>query len=115
MISLSRPQLMLPMVLLISLAASTAHASPFRDAPGTFTQNLSNTTPLVLGMSIADAARALATPLLHVKGRPGDETLLTIRQRDGGGLFERTYRLYLQFRKGRLTGWKADWGTNVLW
>jgi hypothetical protein len=24
-------------------------------------------------------------------------------------------RLYLQFRRGRLTGWKGDWGHHWMW
>jgi hypothetical protein len=30
-------------------------------------------------------------------------------------LFNRHDRLYLQFRNGRLAGWKGDWGHNWMW
>jgi hypothetical protein len=30
-------------------------------------------------------------------------------------LFPNRHRLYLQFRKGRLAGWKGDWGRNWMW
>ena len=33
----------------------------------------------------------------------------------GSGLFPKRDRLYLQFRKGRLAGWKGDWGHNWMW
>ena len=33
----------------------------------------------------------------------------------GSGLFNHRHRLFLQFRKGRLTGWKGDWGHNWMW
>ena len=60
-------------------------------------------------------ARALGTPLNYISGRPGDETLLAFRNVGGSGLFFHKDRLYLQFRKGRLTGWKGDWGHNWMW
>ena len=33
----------------------------------------------------------------------------------GSGLFNHYHRLYLQFRNGRLAGWKGDWGHNWMW
>ncbi|UZE49297.1 hypothetical protein [Rhodopseudomonas sp. P2A-2r] len=83
-----------------------------RHAP--FIASLSNNTPLQFGMAPTDAARALDTPLAYVRGRRGDETLLAIRAYGGSGFFERRNRLYLQFRQGRLTGWKGDWGSDWL-
>jgi hypothetical protein len=80
-----------------------------------FTATLSNTTPLVFGMGEEDAARALGTPLNYISGRPGDEIYLTFRSNGGSGFFNRQDRLYLQFRRGRLTGWKGDWGRNWMW
>ena len=41
---------------------------------------------------------------------PGDEIYLTFRDIGGSGLFPHTDRLYLQFRKGRLAGWKGRLG-----
>lgn len=92
------------------------HAQPLafsQSAP--FTAALSNTTPLVFGMAAGDAARALGVPLTYVNGRPGNEIYLAFRDVGGSGLFRRHDRLYLQFRKGRLTGWKGDWGQNWMW
>jgi hypothetical protein len=80
-----------------------------------FIATLSNTTPLVFGMGEDDAARALGTPLSYISGRPGNEIYLTFRNIGGTGFFNRQDRLYLQFRKGRLTGWKGDWGHNWMW
>jgi hypothetical protein len=93
-----------------------AHGQPVgttRDLP--FTATLSNATPLAFGMAPNDAARTLGTPLAYVSGRPGDEIYLAIRTFGGSGFFDRRDRLYLQFRKGRLTGWKGDWGRNWMW
>ena len=83
--------------------------------PPPFTETLSNTTPLAFGMDAMEAERALGTPLNYVKGRPGDEVFLTFRDLGGSGLFPSKHRLYLQFRNGRLAGWKGDWGHNWMW
>jgi hypothetical protein len=80
-----------------------------------FTATLSNNTPLVFGMDAEDAARALGTPLNYIRGRPGDEIFLAFRDIGGSGLFLHKDRLYLQFRKGRLAGWKGDWGHSWMW
>ena len=80
-----------------------------------FTATLSNNTPLAFGMDADDAARALGTPLNYVSGRPGDEVYLAFRNVGGSGLFIKKDRLFLQFRKGRLAGWKGDWGHNWMW
>lgn len=104
----------------IAVAASVASMTPAlaqplvpMDAP--FTTTLSNATPLVFGMPADAAARALGTPLTYLRGRPSDEIYLAYRDIGGSGLFPRKDRLFLQFRKGRLTGWKGDWGQNWMW
>jgi hypothetical protein len=83
--------------------------------PPPFIATLSNNTPLAFGMDAGDAARALGTPLNYVSGRPGEEVYLAFRNVGGSGLFIRKDRLFLQFRKGRLAGWKGDWGHNWMW
>jgi hypothetical protein len=80
-----------------------------------FVATLSNNTPLAFGMDAEDASRALGTPLNYISGRPGDEIYLAFRNIGGSGLFFQKHRLYLQFRKGRLAGWKGDWGHNWMW
>ena len=80
-----------------------------------FTATLSNNTPLAFGMDTEAAARALGTPLNYVSGRPGNEIYLTFRDIGGSGLFYKKDRLYLLFRKGKLAGWKGDWGHNWMW
>jgi hypothetical protein len=83
--------------------------------PPPFNATLSNNTPLAFGMDAEEAARALGTPLNYVSGRPGHEIFLAFRDIGGSGLFPNRHRLYLQFRKGRLAGWKGDWGHNWMW
>lgn len=70
-----------------------------------------NGIPLMFGMSPEDVSQVLGVPLFYVRGRSGDELLLAIPNVKGAALAFRSDGLYLQFRKGRLTGWKGDWGT----
>jgi hypothetical protein len=97
-----------------------ASAEPFKPADGPphpppFTATLSNNTPLAIGMNVEDAAQALGTKLNYLSGRPGGEIFLAFRNNGGSGLFVNKDRLYLQFRDGRLAGWKGDWGHNWMW
>jgi len=95
-----------------SAQQTTAKTVP-RDPP--FIATLSNATPLVFGMDAEDASRALGQPLSYISGRAGNEIYLAIRNIGGSGLLNHRHRLFLQFRKGRLTGWKGDWGHNWMW
>jgi hypothetical protein len=70
-----------------------------------------NRVPLSFGMNAEQASFALGVPLIYVRGRPGDELLLALPNVKGMTLASRSDGLYLQFRRGRLTGWKGDWGT----
>lgn len=98
------------------IPAAAQNLPPFGGPyPPPFTETLSNNIPLAFGMDAAEAARALGTPLNYVRGRPGDEIFLAFRDVGGSGLFRKRDRLYLQFRKGRLAGWKGDWGENWMW
>ncbi|MDE2379987.1 hypothetical protein [Bradyrhizobium sp.] len=80
-----------------------------------FVATLSNTTPLAFGMDVEETARALGQPLQYVRGRPGNEIFLALRNLGGSGLAPHRHRLFLQFRGGRLAGWKADYGENWMW
>ena len=73
-----------------------------------FSSTLSNNTPLAFGMNVEAVSRALGEPLSYISGRRGDEIYLAIRNIGGSGLFNHHDRLFLQCRKGRLTGWKGD-------
>jgi hypothetical protein len=102
------------MTLLLTLVAwTTPSAGTEQPHRVPFTQNLSNTKPLVFGMSAQDAATALGMPLDYVSGPPGNEVLAAVRP--SSGYFNREARLFLQFRAGRLSGWKGDWGRNWMW
>ena len=85
----------------LALAAAPALAQD-QPAHQPFTATLSNTAPLVFGMSVEEAATALNAPLKYIRGKPGDEVFAAPRcQR---GLLDRRDRLFLQFRNGRLSG-----------
>jgi hypothetical protein len=96
-------------------AAQAQQPAPGSAARAPFTSTLSNDAPLVFGMGVTEVSRALGEPLSHVSGGPRDEIYLAVRNVGGAGLFNRHDRLYLQFRDGRLAGWKGDWGHNWMW
>jgi hypothetical protein len=106
-------------IVISGVAFMPAHAGEFVpfNGPGSppFTATLSNNTPLAFGMGEEEAARALGTPLTYISGQPGDEIYLVFRHAGGTGFFNRKDRLYLQFRRGRLAGWKGDWGRSWMW
>ena len=97
----------------LALAAAPALA---QDQPPhqPFTATLSNTAPLTFGMTVDEAATALNAPLKYIRGKPGDEVFAAPRFASAG-YFDRHDQLFLQFRNGRLTGWKGDWGKNWMW
>jgi hypothetical protein len=66
---------------------------------------------LKFGMNPDEVSQVLGVPLTYVRGHPGNELLLAIPNVKGSALSIRSDALYLQFRKGRLSGWKGDWGT----
>ena len=90
------------------------HAVPPDSSPP-FTATLSNNSPLVIGMNVEDTSRALGQPLHYVSGPPRAEVYLALRNLGGSGLLNHHDRLFLQFRNGRLTGWKEDFGQNWMW
>ncbi|MGX1167374.1 hypothetical protein AB7M16_003640 [Bradyrhizobium sp. USDA 372] len=108
---------------LIMLAAGTmllsisAHAEPIGAVPPRlpFVATLSNNIPLAFGMDAEQTARALGQPLQYVRGRPGHEIYLALRNIGGSRLIPSRHRLFLQFRHGRLAGWKEDYGENWMW
>jgi hypothetical protein len=101
----------------MAMVAMTAAAQTEQLAPPRlpFVKTLSNTTPLAFGMDAGQAAQALGQSLQYVRGRPGNEIYLALRNLGGSGLVPYRHRLFLQFRHGRLAGWKEDYGENWMW
>jgi hypothetical protein len=87
----------------VTLAPASAQ-QPLRGIPP-------NGAPLLFGMTADEVSQALGVPLNYVRGRPGDELFVATSNVKGSALSRRSDGLYLQFRKGRLEGWKGDWGT----
>ncbi|HEY3796114.1 MAG TPA: hypothetical protein VGM09_30190 [Bradyrhizobium sp.] len=81
-------------------------------APSPAHAQWNNNTPLTFGMNVEEASAALGTTLVYVRGRPGNEMFLALPNVKGSALSDRRDGLYLQFRRGKLDGWKGDWGTN---
>jgi hypothetical protein len=96
-------------VLTVAIAGATL--SPARAQQGAPAPAPKN-TPLVFGMDAEQASRALGASLIYVRGRPGNEMYLALSNVKGSALANRYDGLYLQFRHGRLEGWKGDWGEN---
>ena len=91
------------LVVVASLELAPAHGQQAATPP--------NDTPLNFGMNVEQASQALGVTLNYVRSRPGDELYLALPNVKGTTLSSRSDGLYLQFRKGRLAGWKGDWGT----
>ena len=89
----------------------TASAADRRPYPPPFTATLSNNTPLAFRHGCARGrTRAWRAAQLYQRP-PGQRGLPRLPQsRRQRIVSTRSDRLYLQFRKGRLAGWKGDWG-----
>ena len=103
-----KPGFFKSMVLAAALCA-VAMAGPYASPAQA---QAANNTPLAFGMNVDQVSAALGTTLLYVRGRPGDEMFLALPNVKGSALSDRRDGLYLQFRRGKLDGWKGDWGTN---
>ena len=99
--------------LLLTGAAHAQQLEVMQSPRPPFVVTLSNNTPLAFGMDVETTAQALGQSLSYVGGRPGNETYLALRDVGGSGLVPYHHRLFLQFRHGRLTGWKEDYGEKM--
>jgi hypothetical protein len=75
----------------------------------------SNTLPLVYGMTPPEAELALGLPLRYYAGRRGSEVYLAVGPAGIPGYYRTKEAIALQFRRGRLTGWKRDWDLRRTW
>jgi len=69
----------------------------------------SNTRPLAYGMTPKEAEAALGLPLQYYAGRRGSTVYLAVGPAGIPGFYPTKETYALQFRGGRLTGWKQDW------
>jgi hypothetical protein len=68
----------------------------------------SNVAPLAFGMTPPQVEAALSAPLAYVSGRPDAAILYTVTPAGVPGFYPVEQTIFLQFRKGCLTGWKKD-------
>jgi hypothetical protein len=75
----------------------------------------SNTQPLAFGMTPAETASALGVPLSYHSGRKGWKIYVAVEAARIPGFYPVDHGIALQYRRGRLTGWKHDWRLNRPW
>ena len=84
-------------------------------AGGTGDRAGSYNDPLTFGMTPDEVARVVDAPLIYLSGRRGSERYLVQRRASVPGLYPVDTRIVLQFRRGRLTGWRRDWQMRPYW
>ena len=75
----------------------------------------SSNDPLLFGMTRDEVARLVEAPLIYLSGPRGSERYLVQRRASVPGLYPVDTRIVLQFRRGRLTGWRRDWQMRPYW
>jgi hypothetical protein len=71
--------------------------------------------PLVFGMTPEEVASVVAAPLIYLSGPRGSERYLVERMSSVPGFYPVDTHIVLQFRRGRLTGWRRDWQMRPSW
>jgi len=77
--------------------------------PQAAAQAVDNVAPLAFGMTPESASAALGTPLVYISGPRDSEIFTADRPSRMPGLYPAGVRFSLQFRHGRLAGWKRQW------
>jgi hypothetical protein len=83
-------------------AARADHAARYND-------------PLVFGMTPQEVEHVVQAPLVYLSGRRGSERYLIQRMSTVPGIYPVDTHIVLQFRRGRLTGWRRDWQMRPYW
>ena len=84
------------------LAAPPAQAGSYND-------------PLAFGMTREQVEQLAQAPLIYLSGPRGSERYLIERLSTVPGFYPVDTRIVLQFRRGRLTGWRRDWQMRPYW
>ena len=71
--------------------------------------------PLLFGMTYNEVARLVDAPLIYLSGSRGSERYMVERMSSVPGWYPVDARIILQFRRGRLTGWRRDWQMRPSW
>lgn len=97
------PRLLLALALLIAAPAARAGQAP------------SYNDPFVFGMTPEQVEQVVQAPLIYLSGPRGSERYLVQRLSTVPGFYPVDTRIVLQFRRGRLTGWRRDWQMRPYW
>jgi hypothetical protein len=71
--------------------------------------------PLIFGMTPAEVEQTVQAPLIYLSGSRGSERFVIQRMSTVPGIYPVDTRIVLQFRRGRLTGWRRDWQMRPTW
>ena len=71
--------------------------------------------PLLFGMTYDEVAHRVDAPLIYLSGPRGSERYMVERMSSVPGWYPVDTRIILQFRRGRLTGWRRDWQMRPSW
>ena len=71
--------------------------------------------PFVFGMTREQVEQLAQAPLIYLSGPRGSERYLIERLSTVPGFYPVDTRIVLQFRRGRLTGWRRDWQMRPYW
>lgn len=71
--------------------------------------------PLVFGMTKDQVAAVVQAPLIYLSGPRDSERYLVERMSTVPGWYPVDTRIVLQFRRGKLTGWRRDWQMRPYW
>src|SRR5689334_9060238 len=85
-------------------------AAPARAGSYGFTND-----PFVFGMTREQVESVVQAPLVYLSGPRGSERFIVERMSSVPGIYPVDTRIILQFRRGRLTGWRRDWQMRPHW
>ena len=71
--------------------------------------------PFVFGMTKEQVASIVQAPLIYLSGPRDSERYLVERMSTVPGWYPVDTRIVLQFRRGKLTGWRRDWQMRPFW
>jgi hypothetical protein len=70
---------------------------------------------LTFGMTRTQVEKIVQAPLVYLSGARGSERFLVERPATVPGFYLVDTRIVLQFRRGKLTGWRRDWQMRPYW
>jgi hypothetical protein len=71
--------------------------------------------PLLFGMTPKQVEQLVQAPLIYLSGSRGSERYMVERMSSVPGWYPVDTRIILQFRRGKLTGWRRDWQMRPSW